>query len=252
MKISRASTVLGLVVAGSIHLSSSYSPYPPALGKINFLLGKAGEVRVQQTQSEAWVPAALQMPVREGDKIRTQTESRCEIKLSDGSLIRIGEKSLFDFEASRVAKNDRQFHAAVSYGKIWANILSLFGSKEKFEIKSPTAVCAVRGTIYSVAADSTTRVAVYDGQVDVGPSAGLRDRLQQQAARPGAPQQVPGPTRVPGPYQVTLEQWVRLVEGYQMEIRNDGKYAQSRINTALQQQDEWVQWNLARDREAGQ
>ena len=266
MKISRALTLFGMVLLGGVHLSSTYSPFPPALGKINFLLGKAGEVRVQQTQNndwipatlenmarmvmafDAWIPATLQMPVREGDKIKTQTESRCEIKLSDGSLIRIGEKSLFDFETSRVAKDGRQFNAAVSYGKIWANILSLFGTKEKFEIKSPTAVCAIRGTVYSIAADSTTRVAVYDGQVDVGPTTNLRDRLQQ-APRPGAPQQVPGPTRVPGPYQVTLDQWVRLVEGYQMEIRNDGRYAQTPINTALQQRDDWVQWNLARDQQ---
>jgi hypothetical protein len=238
-----------MIALGSIHLSSSYSPYPPALGKINFLLGKAGEVRVQQTINNTWIPATLQMPVREGDKIQTQTEARCEVKLSDGSLIRIGEKSMFDFESSHVADDGRQFHASVSYGKIWANILSLFSSKEKFEIKSPTAVCAVRGTIYSVAADSTTRVAVYDGQVDVGPTTSLLDQLQQRAPRPGAPQQVPGPTRVPGPFQVSLEQWVRLVEGYQMEIRKDGRYAQSPINTVLQRQDDWVQWNLARDRE---
>ncbi len=248
MTVSKAATLFGIMLLGSIHLSSTYSPYPPALGKINFLLGKAGEVRVQHTAGNEWSPAALQMPVREGDKIQTQTESRCEIKLSDGSLIRIGEKSMFDFETSRAAKDARQFNASVSYGKIWANILSLFGTKEKFEIKSPTAVCAIRGTIYSIAADSTTRVAVYDGQVDVGPTTSLRDKLQQQAPRPGAPQQVPGPTRVPGPYQVTLEQWVRLVEGYQMEIRNDGRYAQTPINTALQQQDDWVQWNLTRDR----
>lgn len=250
MSLLRLAHWSGLIISG-IHLSMTYSPYPPALGKINFLLGKAGEVRVQQAASEEWTPAALQMPVRPGDKIQTRAEARCEVKLSDGSLIRIGEKSLFDFEDSRLDKNSRQVNASVSYGKIWANIVSLFHTREKFEIKSPTAVCAVRGTIYSVAADSTTRVAVYDGQVDVGPSAGLRDKLQQQAPRPGAPQQVPGPTRVPGPYQVTLDQWVRLVEGYQMEIRNDGRYAQSPINTALQQQDDWVQWNLARDRESG-
>ena len=140
MKISRALTLFGMVLLGGVHLSSTYSPFPPALGKINFLLGKAGEVRVQQTQNNDWIPATLQMPVREGDTIKTQTESRCEIKLSDGSLIRIGEKSLFDFETSRVAKDGRQFNAAVSYGKIWANILSLFGRKEKFEIKSPTSV----------------------------------------------------------------------------------------------------------------
>jgi hypothetical protein len=96
-------------------------------------------------------------------------------------------------------------------------------------------------------ADSTTRVAVYDGQVDVGPTQNLQQQLQQQR-QPGAPVQVPGPTQVPGPFQVSLEQWVRLVEGYQMEVRNNGRYAKTKIDSTAEAQLDWIRWNKERDR----
>jgi hypothetical protein len=97
-------------------------------------------------------------------------------------------------------------------------------------------------------ADSTTRVAVYDGQVDVGPTDDLRRQLQQQQRPVGPPVQVPGPTQIPGPYQVSLEQWVRLVQGYQIEVRNNGRYAKTQIDSTAEAQVDWVRWNQERDR----
>jgi len=234
--------------AGLLSLSFAPQAQPEVLGKITFVLGKAGEVRILHADQEIWVPAKTKMPVYVGDKINTQAESRCEIKLNEGSVIRIGENAQFDFEKSLVTSQKRNFEAGLAQGKIWANIVSLVWG-EKFEIKSPTAVCAIRGTIYSIAADSTTRVAVYDGQVEVGPTQALRDQLQQTPRPTGPPQQIPGPTQVPGPYQVSLEQWVRLVKGYQIEVRTDGRYAQAPIDQQRDLQNDWVRWNLERDRE---
>ncbi len=229
-------------------LSLSFAPHSQleVLGKITFVLGKAGEVRLLHAEQEIWVPAKTKMPVYVGDKINTQAESRCEIKLTDGSIIRIGENSQFDFEKSLLTSKKRSFEASLAQGKVWANIVSLVWG-EKFEIKSPTAVCAIRGTVYSFEADSTTRVAVYHGQVDVGPTQALREQLQQTPRPAGPPQQIPGPTQVPGPYQVSLEQWVRLVQGYQIEIRANGRYAQTPIDPQRNLQNDWVQWNLSRD-----
>lgn len=240
--------VLVAVLAATASLSMTPQTSPQALGKISFLLGKLGEVRVLHAKQEGWVSAKTQMPVYVGDKVNTRAEARCEIKLHDGSVIRIGENSQFDFEKSLVANQKRTFDASLAQGKIWANIVSLVWG-EKFEIKSPTAVCAIRGTIYGIDADSTTRVAVYDGQVDVGPTQSLREQLQQTSRPTGPPQQIPGPTQVPGPFQVSLEQWVRLVKGYQLEVRANGRYAQRPIDPQRNLQNDWVQWNLARDRD---
>lgn len=241
-------TTAVFVLAGLGSITLMFSAPATPIGRITFLLGREGEVTIHHANDAAWIPAKLKMPVLRGDQIKTAAESRCEVKLNDGSVIRIGENSLFDFEESNLSKTTKQIDASIKRGKFWANILKLKGKQDKFEVKSPTAVCAIRGTIYRVETDSTTRVAVYDGEVDVGPSQNLREQLQQQPRPPGPPVQIPGPTEMPGPYQITLEQWTRLVQGYQLEIRGDGRYAKSKIDTTAEMQVDWVRWNKERDR----
>lgn len=233
-----------LATFGSIGSQSATST---TIGKINFILGKEFEVTIRHESEAKWFPVRLKMEIRRGDRIKTARETRCEIKLHDGSVIRIGENSEFDFQQSNLSTTTRQFEAGLSIGKIWAVVTKWTNPKDDFSVKSPTAVCAVRGTIYRMETDSTTRVAVYDGQVDVGPTQDLQQQLQQQR-RPGAPVQVPGPTQVPGPYQVSLEQWVRLVQGYQIEVRNNGRYARTKIDSTADAQVDWVKWNKERDR----
>lgn len=240
-------TTATIILAAFGSIGSQSSTPTTTIGKINFILGKEFEVTIRHASNAKWFPVRLKMEVRRGDRIKTARETRCEIKLNDGSIIRIGENSEFDFQQSNLSKSTRQVEAGLSIGKIWAVVTKWANPKDQFSVKSPTAVCAVRGTIYRMEADSTTRVAVYDGQVDVGPTQDLRQQLQQQRP-PGAPVQVPGPTQVPGPFQVSLEQWVRLVEGYQMEVRNNGRYAKTKIDSTAEAKLDWIRWNKERDR----
>jgi hypothetical protein len=241
-----------LIFAGFNSLGLRFFPSTTAIGKINFILGRESDVTIQRANDARWFPAKLKMPVAQGDQIKTAAESRCEVKLNDGSVIRIGENSLFDFEQANLSKAAKQIDASLKRGRFWANVIKLLGGQDKFEVKSPTAVCAIRGTIYRMEADSTTRVAVYDGEVDIGPSPALQQQLQQQPRMPGPPVRIPGPTEIPGPYQVTLEQWTRLVQGYQLEIRGDGRYAKAKIDTTAEAQLDWIRWNKERDRLLGQ
>lgn len=231
------------------------TPHPapaPSIGNISFLLGAFNDVTILHDGDGTWISAKLKMDVLRGDLVQTRAESRCEVKLHDGSVVRIGERTLFDFEKSQVSGSGKTVNATVRQGKIWANVTRLSPNRDRFEIKSPTAVCAIRGTTYRMEADSTTRVAVYQGNVEVGPTDSLRSVIQRQGGRPpGPPQRVPGPTQVPGPFQISLEQWVRLVQGNQLEVRRDGRYAVTPINTAAEQQVDWIQWNLQRDRLLG-
>lgn len=219
-----------------------------SIGKINFMLGREGDVTIRRVKDTRWAPAKFKMEVLKGDQIKTAVESRCEVKLNDGSIIRLGENSMFDFAESNLTKYGRQVDASLKRGRIWANVTRSAGASSKFEVKSPTAVCAIRGTIYRMEADSTTRVAVYDGKVDIGPTNDLRQQLQQQQRAPGAPVQIPGPTQIPGPFQVSLEQWVQLVQGYQLEVRNNGRYAKTKIDSVAEASQDWVQWNKERDK----
>ncbi|NIA29810.1 MAG: hypothetical protein GWP06_07880, partial [Actinobacteria bacterium] len=61
------------------------------------------------------------------------------------------------------------------------------------------------------------------------------------------PVEVPGPYEIPPPYEISLEEWVRIVKGFQIVVRPDGKFAKSRFDKAQDAKLDWVRWNKQRD-----
>lgn len=242
----RTLTLFFLILFG-IALSAAIPPSTKTvpIGKINFILGKPGDVRLKHEKNKRWLNARLGMKVANRDRLVTRKEARCEVLLTDGTIVRIGENSEFQFTNSTTGKSQRKVETELKRGKIWANVRLLRGKNTDWRVKAPTAVCAVRGTIYRVDADTSTQVMVYDGEVEVGPRS---DSFQKDSARPKSlqPYEVPGPTEIPPPYEVTLEEWVKIVAGFQIEVRPDGKYAKSRIAASDENLD-WVKWNRKRD-----
>lgn len=213
------------------------------VGEISFLIGDKGDVTVKHKNRQHWHEARLYSEIWQEDQLQTQTESRCEVKLSDGSTIRIGEDSSFQFDEERTAESS-WFHSVLKWGKVWVDIGRNLLPSERFEIQAPSAVCAVRGTIYAVEADSTTRISVFKGAVDVGPRQAATTKPYPQS-RSMKPREVPGPTQVAGPFEVSLDQWIRIVAGFQIEIRPDLKYHKQPLSQT--QKSDWVRWNQARD-----
>jgi hypothetical protein len=216
-----------------------------SIGKINFILGSSNDVTVMRAGQSDWKNAKLYSSIYNGDQIKTNKESRCETKLHKQGIIRIGENTTFSFQQDQLNNN---FSTEMKKGRLWANIKKLV-RRSNFYVRTPTAVCSIRGTIYRIDADSSTKVMVYQGTVDVGPlwavnpdTTSTRDQKNYQP-----PYEVPGPTQVPGPFEVSLEQWVRIVAGQQIEVRADGKYHKSKINEQVDQEDDWVRWNKERD-----
>jgi len=220
------------------------------IGYISFLLGAPSDILIKHRGYNGWDTARLQSPIRNGDIIRTEKESRCEIKLNDGSIIRIGEATTFDFTDAKITSSERKVSTKLIQGQIWVNLKKFFSKKDGFRILAPTAVCAVRGTIYRVDADTTTHIAVYDGEVDVGPTS-FWGQWQQPKLKSLEPKEIPGPQEIPGPYEVSLEEWVCIIKGFQIEVRADSKIAKSRIDGDKDARDEWVRWNHERDRLGG-
>ncbi|MBN1996510.1 FecR domain-containing protein [candidate division KSB1 bacterium] len=212
------------------------------IGTLSFMIGTTGQVQILRQDNSEWMDAELYTSIFEKDKIRTGQEARCEIKLTDGGVIRIGEETEYEF----IQATDKGKKSQVNGGRIWAN-LSKRKRKSEFEIKTPTAVCAVRGTIYRIDADSTTRCLVYDGAVDVGPTSFWEQTSEIQKPKSLKPVEIPGPYEIPPPYEVSLEDWIRIVKGYQVIVRADGKYAKSRFDKEQDASIDWVKWNLERD-----
>jgi len=91
---------------------------------------------------------------------------------------------------------------------------------------------------------------VYDGKVDVNAAKNIIDERQEKrksldpGSSSGKPKFTLGPvTEVSGPYEVTLEDWISLVEGMQINVRKDGKYHMFKFDQAKDGDLDFVQWN---------
>ncbi|MGQ9510183.1 MAG: DUF6600 domain-containing protein [Thermodesulfobacteriota bacterium] len=55
-----------------------------------------GDVQIWTEETEEWVPASMNMPLKETDRIWVPEEGRVELQLKEGSLIRLDETSAFE------------------------------------------------------------------------------------------------------------------------------------------------------------
>jgi len=221
-------------------------------GKITLPLGK-----VEISQNNSWSRAKPNQKVFEGNVIRTQIKSRCEITLTGGGKVRIGEKSELELNEADVKPMAKNFNANLKKGNVWVSAKAAFGEKKNIAIRTPTAVAAIRGTKYRAkAGDEESSVKVYDGKVDVNQAKNyIEERKEKrkgvgQSGSGGAPKftlgpvtEIKAPTQVSGPFEVTLEEWVTLAEGMQINIRSDGKYHMFEFDKAKDAEDEFVKWN---------
>jgi hypothetical protein len=241
-------TSKALIILVAALTAFSFSPEQPSVGKVSFPLGNVlvlsqGETRFQK--------ATFNMPIKNGDKVETKKESRCEITYHDGSIVRIDEQSIYTIEKATIDEEKKEVESSLSIGKLWANLKKLIRGKDSWKLKSPAAVVAVRGTVYrmNAGADSSTQVLVYDGQVDVRPAMAGSGQSGLGAV-PGPPRQVQAPTQVAGPTQVSMQQWFEIIKAQQqIVVRPDGSYAKSDFNMQEDEKLDWVQWNKKRDAE---
>ncbi len=244
----RQITVKVFIILFSCLSAFSFSPEQISVGKVSFPLGNVlvlskGETRFRK--------ATFNMPVKNGDKVETKKQSRCEITFNDGSIVRIDEQSIYTIEKATITDDKKEVESSLSIGKLWANLKKLIRGKDSWKLKSPAAVVAVRGTVFrmNAGADSSTQVLVYDGQVDVRPATFGAGQSGLGAA-PGPPRQIQAPTQVAGPTQVSMRQWFEIIKAQQqIVVRPDGSYAKSDFNLQEDEKLDWVQWNKKRDAE---
>ncbi|MFH1853349.1 MAG: FecR family protein [Candidatus Neomarinimicrobiota bacterium] len=225
-------------------------PKPVEFGKISLPLGT---VEVSTAGAE-WSKALPNRTVFVNDQVRTGAKSRCEITLVGGGKLRIGENSELVLTGANVAPMSKDFEATLKTGNAWISAKAAFGEKKNVSVRTPTAVAAIRGTTYRTqAGEDESSVLVYEGKVDVNQPADPEVTPEQPApgAKPRfkleAPKTVQAPTQVAGPYEVSLEDWITLVEGMQINVRKDGKYNMFKFDQTSDAELEFVKWNKELD-----
>ncbi|HEX9742855.1 MAG TPA: FecR family protein [Nitrospiraceae bacterium] len=112
-----------------------------------------GKVSVQHAQSAEALAAKQSDTVLFRDLIETQKESRTKALLNDDSILTVGEHSRVEITEHIYDPNRgvRSVVVNLVQGKVRALVGKIFeGSGSKFEIHTPTAVAAARGTYFVV------------------------------------------------------------------------------------------------------
>lgn len=165
---------LSLMLA-ALHLAwttAAFGAFRPVEARIVYLKGRA---EVQKSGSVVWAPAVLKMPLGSGDKVATQDGAELEIKLDDGSMLKMRDKGLMAID--RMEKQRKPLTTLTSLqavsGKILGCVRKMASKESKFDISTPTAVAGIRGTVFAVFVEGdSTELDVVQGQVAVAGQTG--------------------------------------------------------------------------------
>ena len=209
-----------------------------------------GTVQVMKKGAADWKNARPGMPLEVGDQVYTQAESFAEIRYTIGTVLRMDEKTKVTLESS----SEKTVKSKSAIGTVWINMRKLVSTGKEFEVSTPTAVAAIRGTVFdmSYTPDSASYVAVFEGKVAVGPTDDLKKQLEQEkkkSAKVEEPTEVGGPEEIPGPFEVPLDQWRTIVAGQKISIRKDGKFAQEKIDMRAAEKEKFRKKNMELDKE---
>ncbi|HUI93251.1 MAG TPA: FecR family protein [Chitinivibrionales bacterium] len=213
-----------------------------------------GNVSILKKGAADWRDAKPGSALEVGDQVYTREESFAEIRYAIGTVLRMDEKTKVTIEES----SEKTIRTKSGLGSVWVNMRKLISSGKQFEVATPTAVAAIRGTVFdfSYTPDSATYVNVFEGKVAVGPSDSLKKQLDQEKKKEQKKEtvkkehiEVPGPEEIPGPYEVSLEQWLTIVAGQKISVRKDGKFAREKMDMAAVQKEKFVKKNLELDKE---
>jgi len=153
--------ILKYIAFVSIFLLLPVYGYTEPLGSLRISLIE-GDVQVMTEDTGEWVPASINMPLVDGDRIWVPEGGRTELHLRDGTFLRLDENSALDILA---VEND-SFQFYLTEGRSYTNFRGLKGSLLQID----TPVSSIRAYDRSnfridVTLDGYTDISVYRGYV---------------------------------------------------------------------------------------
>jgi hypothetical protein len=137
-----------------------------------------GDVQVRTDDTDDWVPASINMPLREGDRIWVPEDGMAELQTKDGTCLRLAEKSALEI----LTLDNNSYQTFLTEGRLYANFRGGKDSvlqidtpassvrayeRSKFNVdvpeRGPVKVAAFRGEVYVENRDG--RISVQSGEV---------------------------------------------------------------------------------------
>lgn len=148
-----------------------------------------GSVKVISAKDKKEAPVKVGSKVFVGDTVVTEKDSRAKIVMSDRNVLQLSPESRFEINKykSAATENEREVQVSLMQGKVRVQVEQKYGEKNKFELRTPTAVAGVRGTEYIAQFNPTTNSSMFvvmSGSVSVAPARGPNAAAGAPAAPP--------------------------------------------------------------------
>lgn len=106
----------------------------------------SGEVMMKSVDTPDWVKVAGEVPLDPNDTVKTSADGLAELYLDDKGVISLNRNT--ELEVSSLDQDDSVF--SLAFGSLVAKVKHFLSEKQKFKVRTPSAVCAVRGTEFAV------------------------------------------------------------------------------------------------------
>jgi len=180
----------------------------------------AGDVRIRNRGTIFWHDAKVNEILGAGDQIETKKDGKIEIKLENDNVIILkpNTKLILRKLTIDLKTGDYENLLESNIGKIRAKVERIKGNS-KFEIKTPTAVACVRGTIIYLLVYPDSTMAFFEEGVGFITNPFLEQTFDVE---PGYVYQIDENGNVTGPVIPTDEQLQDIIKGWSVEPGGEG------------------------------
>jgi ferric-dicitrate binding protein FerR (iron transport regulator) len=139
-------TARAIIVVAAIIFASQMSAAQDVVGEISKLSGSA---KIERGAGVLAVAEA--MPVVVGDKLRTEASGQVWITFHDGSKVELGESSSMTIDNYALSGSTRKSALLKLWGGHLHTIVAVVSTPPVFEVHTPNATAAARGTEFDTA-----------------------------------------------------------------------------------------------------
>lgn len=127
------------------------------------LIVKIGMVKIKRKDSSQEISAKKGMLLYGGDQIKTGELSRAAIILNDGTITKLHEKTNLVLAVDQEDQKNNRLKLLL--GQLWAKVKK---REHSLEIETPSAVAAIKGTMFElkILSDEKVELLVWNGLVD--------------------------------------------------------------------------------------
>ncbi len=184
----------------------------PLNGQVTYL---KGEVLLYDQGAKKWEPLHLGEHIAQGGWVSTGEQSELEMVFEDGDVLFLKSNTQISLiSAEKRGLLHRFYKIKQEIGNTFSRIRKIVGQEPRYEIQTPAAVAAVRGTEFRIAVDleQTTRCEVLEGVVGLGNREGrvAVKEMEGTVVRKGAPPLAPGRLLPPPAWRALKEHYNKL------------------------------------------